>query len=129
MDWQFIGTVVAPVVQAITSVSGVIGLFLVWHQIRAGNAWNRANTQHALLANLPSLELEERVWSIVERLPRDGHRRLLPEACQFIYEDVHDWVAIKTFLNKHEQLCAAINAKTLDDRYAYDVHGVKIVRG
>jgi hypothetical protein len=126
MQWQFLGTIVAPIVQAITSLSGVVGLFLVWQQIRISNVWNRANTQHALLSNLPSLELEERLWKIVESLPQEN-RRLLPTACTIIYEDVSHWVTIKTFLNKHEQLCAAINTGTIDDRYAYDVHGVKIV--
>jgi hypothetical protein len=126
MQWQFTGTVVAPIVQAITSLSGVVGLFLVWQQIRISNAWNRANTQHALLSNLPSLELEERLWSIVETLPQED-RRILPSACPTIYGNVGHWVTIKTFLNKHEQLCAAINAGTIDDRYAYAMHGVKIV--
>ncbi|MEE9904210.1 MAG: DUF4760 domain-containing protein [Chlorobium sp.] len=127
MDWQFIGTVVAPIVQAITSLAGVVGLFFVWYQIRITNDWNRANTQHALLSNMPSQELEQSVWSTLEKLPKDEHRRLLPEACPVIFDDIANWVSVKTFLNKHEQLCAAVNAKAVKDRYAYSVHGAKVI--
>lgn len=127
MDPQFLATVVAPIVQAATSIAGVVGLFLVWHQIRVTNAWNRATTQHTLLSNLPSLELEERVWKILEPLPKDEHWRLKPDACSILYGNVSDWVVVKTYLNKHEQLCAAVCANAVNERYAYDVHGAKII--
>ncbi|WP_433766750.1 DUF4760 domain-containing protein [Pseudomonas putida] len=127
MDAQFWATIVAPIVQAATSIAGVVGLLLVWYQVRITNAWNRATTQHALLSNLPSFELEERVWKILEPLPKDDHWRLKSDACSILYKNITDWVAVKTYLNKHEQLCAAVCANAVNERYAYDVHGAKIV--
>lgn len=127
MDLHTIATDIAPIVQAITSLAGVLGLFLVWHQIRVTNEWNRANTQHTLLSNLPSKDLEDQVWKLLEPLEKDEHWHLRPNACPMIYDNISDWVAVKTYLNKHEQLCAAINANAVNERYAYDVHGAKIV--
>ncbi len=123
---HMIGTDIAPIVQAVTSFAGVIGLFLVWYQIKATNEWNRANAQHDLLSNLPSWELETRVWQILEPLERDEHWHLNEIACPKIYENISDWVAVKTYLNKHEELCAAIGSNAVSERYAYNMHGAKI---
>lgn len=125
MTLDFLASTVAPIVQGIASMVGVAGLLLVWLQIRATNHWNRANTQHMLLTNLPSQELENAVWTLVEELPRES-KALTDEASEAIYASVNDWTNVKTFLNKFEQLCAAINSNSVDDRYAYSMHGAKI---
>lgn len=126
MGLEEFATNVAPTIQAVTSIIGMAGIILVWHQIRISNDWNRANTQHVMLSNMPSQELEKELWSLVTRLPTDAECRLTAEAPPIIYSDPISWVCVRTFLNKHEQLCAAINAKTVNDRYAYDVHGARV---
>jgi hypothetical protein len=127
MNIQILGTVVAPLVQAITSLAGVIGLFLLWHQIKETNKWNRINNQHTMLSNLPSQDLTRQIWTLVEKLPRDSHWRLNTESAPIIYNNISDWVCVKIFLNKIEQLCAAINSTAVDAGYAYKVHGATVV--
>lgn len=127
MDLNYWATTVAPLVQSLTSLAAVLGLYLVWYQIKVTNQWNRANTQHQLLSNLPSQELEEHVWNLVESLSRDHNGRLEKSCAATIYAHVENWVAVRTYLNKFEQLCTAVNAKALDNRYAYDMHGAKVI--
>ncbi len=43
-------------------------------------------------------------------------------AAKEIFNDIDSPVCVKTFLNKYEHICAAINSKTVDDSYAYYVH-------
>lgn len=120
-------TDIVPIIRSITSFFGVVGVWLVWRQIKLTNTWNRINTQHSLLSNLPSLELESYVWQMYEKLQKTSEGSVVSEESKQIYENIDDWVRLKTFLNKFEQLCAAVNAKAMDERYAYDVHGDKVV--
>ncbi len=127
MTLHDIATDIAPIVQAVTSIAGVLGVWFLWRQIKITNVWSRANTQHSLLSNLPTQELEKHVWILFEKLPKNPRGCLHEDAAPTIYNCVDDWVCVKTFLNKFEQLSAAVNAKVVDERYAYDVHGVKVV--
>ena len=80
MHIQFVGAVLAPIIQAASSLAVVVGLFLVRHQIRVTNDWCRANTQHALLSSVPALELEGQLRDLLERYETDEHWRLHPDA-------------------------------------------------
>lgn len=148
MTWSQIATEVAPIVQSVAALFGVVGLFLVWRQVKVAarqlelsreqinltveqmrqqNRWNKINTQHMLLSALPSTEAEREMWRIVEKY-KDGESWTLPsEACSKLYDDIDAWLIVKNFVNCHERLCAAISANSLADDYAYSVHGAKII--
>ncbi len=117
---------VVPVLQLAISIIGVIGVYLLWYQIKTTHLWNKANSQHVLLSNLPSQEDEAFVWKLVEASEKDHKGAITEMASREIYENLDNWVKLKSFLNKFEQLCAAINAKTVDESYAYAVHSARI---
>ncbi|MBS0467694.1 MAG: DUF4760 domain-containing protein [Proteobacteria bacterium] len=155
MDWDFVGTIIAPIVQAFASLIGVVGLVLVWLQIRETknqlsatreqiklNAdqfalsveqmrqqtkWQQINTQHTLLSVLPTQETERALWAVVERYRNPPSWQFPREACSKLYDNIEEWITIKTFVSAFERLCAAINANSLDDDYAYSVHGAKVI--
>lgn len=53
-------------IQLIISCLVVASIILLWDQIRLTNIWNKANTQHLFLADLPSEDLERRFLNIYE---------------------------------------------------------------
>ena len=117
---------IVPIIQLLASFAGVGGLILLWYQIKLTNAWNKANSQHQMLSNLPSKEDEAFVWKLLEPLTKDESGSITEEAAQAIYSSIDNWVRVKAFLNSFEQLCAAINAGTIDENYAYSVHSARI---
>ena len=117
---------VVPILQLIVSLAGVGGLVLLWYQIKSTHLWNKANSQHQLLSNLPTREDEAFVWNLLEPLAKDEWGSVTEESAKEIYSSIDSWVRVKAFLNCFEQLCAAINAKTIDENYAYSVHSARI---
>ncbi|WP_299871700.1 DUF4760 domain-containing protein [uncultured Cocleimonas sp.] len=117
---------IVPILQLLVSFVGVVGLVLLWYQIRLTHQWNKANSQHALLSNLPDEDHEKRFWKIIEDLDVEENGALTKESADKIYSNSDHWVCVKQFLNKFEQLCAAVNAQTIDDNYAYSVHSARI---
>lgn len=116
---------VIPMVQSFISLIGIVGLFLVWYQIKMTNAWNKVNTQHSLLGDLPTEE-QERRFAEIYRKYKQSDDAISIQAAEEIYKILDEDTCIKYVLNKFEQLCAAINANTIDENYAYAVHAAKI---
>lgn len=117
---------VVPILQVLISFIGVGGVFLLWYQIRTTNKWNKANSQHSMLSNLPSQEIEICVWNIVDKLEKDDTGSITEKSAAKVYENIENWVKVKSFLNSFEHLCAAINAKSIDEDYSYSVHSARI---
>ncbi|WP_207204501.1 hypothetical protein [Nitrosomonas eutropha] len=80
MSLQEFSRDMVPLLQLVISLIGTAGLYLVWMQIRQTNIWNRANSQHTLLASLPDQNHEKSFWNIVEKLGRDETRAI---TCKF----------------------------------------------
>lgn len=117
---------VVPILTMLISLAGMIGLYLVWCQIKQTNSWNKINTQHTLLSDLPTEEQEKRFLEIYRGYKSSSDVTSKENAAE-IYNDLDKHVCIKTVLNKYEHLCAAINAKTIDDDYAYSVHSARVI--
>lgn len=100
---------------------------LTVEQMRQQNVWNRISAQHMLLSVLPSPDAERELWKVVEKYAGKSSWKLPLAACDQLYDALDDWVTIKTFVNGHERLCAAISANSLDEDYAYSVHGAKVI--
>ncbi|WP_413664773.1 DUF4760 domain-containing protein [Microbulbifer sp. CNSA002] len=117
---------IVPILQLLVSSAGVVGIILLWYQIKSTHQWNKASSQHALLSNLPNQDHEATVWKIVDNLEKSEDGSITENASKEIYSDIDTWTCIRFFLNKFEQLCAAVNANALDDSYAYSVHSAKV---
>ena len=155
MDWNFAGTIVAPIVQAAAATAGVIGLVFVWIQIRETRnqlslardqlklsvdhlaltvdqmkqqtMWNQVHAQHTLLSVLPSADAERELWKVVGKYRAAPSWQFPHDACARLYDEIDDWMTIKGFITCFERLCAAISANSLDDGYAYSVHGARVI--
>lgn len=119
-------TDVIPVIQGVISFIGIIGLYFVWFQIKQTNAWNKINTQHALLSDLPSEDQERRFAEICKN-NANNNGIISKEAAKIIFDNISEKGCIVSVLNKLEHICAAINAKSLDENYAYAVHSARII--
>jgi len=104
-----------------------VQLQLKVEQMRQQNEWNRINAQHILLSALPSPAEERDLWKVIEEYVDKPSWQLPLSACDKLYDCLDDWVTIKNFINGHERLCAAISAHSLDEDYAYSVHGAKVM--
>ena len=118
---------VVPILQFAASFLGIVGLGLVWHQIRLTNSWNRVNTQHALLSIMADENLEKRFWIVHDKYTKNSSGVLTEQTAEEIYSNIEDWTCVKTFLNKHEYFCAAVEASTIEDNYAYSVHAPRVI--
>lgn len=126
MTLNSFSTDVVPILQLAVSLFGVVTIVLLWHQIRLTNLWNKVNTQHNLLFDLPSEDLEKRFICEFEALEKNDDGSITESAASDIFSDIEKRVCVKTFLNKYEHICAAINSETIDDTYAYSVHSDRV---
>lgn len=117
-----------PALELFVSVLALGSLLLVWWQIRQATTWNRLQTHHNLLSYLSGAELEEEVFRIIAQVGVDDQRRISRDACTRILETPTWFVPVKTFLNKFEHLCSAINVGAVDERYAFSVHAARVVQ-
>ena len=124
---------VVPILTLLIALPGVIGIILVYLQLRIAqkqiqlnNLWNRTQAQHTLLDNLPDEDHEGRFWKLYKKY-KDEFGVVSKSSAQEIYSEIDDWVCAKTYMNKFETLCAAINRGYVDFEYAYHVHSAKIV--
>ena len=86
-------TNVIPVIQAAISFIGIMGLYFVWFQIKQTNAWNKINTQHALLSDLPS-EDQERRCAEISKNKGDNNGIICQESAKNIYDNLNEKVCI-----------------------------------
>ena len=119
--------VVAQVVSAIATCFGSLGVVLLWQQIKETNKWNCVNTQHALVTLSLSYESERLVFETLERYGVGPTLTVPAGKYKEIRNKIGDWAVLRTFLNIHEQLCAAVNTQTLDEEYAYRVHNARVI--
>jgi len=148
MDWTYLATVASPIVQAIAAFFGVLGVFLVWRQVREAarqveltreqvnlsveqmrqqNVWNKIQTQHMLLSILPTPDVEREMLQVVQKYREKPSWQFPQNACERLYADLNDWLIAKSYISAYERWCAAISANSVDEDYAYSVHGAKIV--
>ena len=115
-------TNVVPVINMVIAGLGLLSLLGLFWQIRETRLWNKINTQHNLVDNLPTQDLERQVYVALAKfqIPRDG--TISEAAATALYDDIESFLAVKTFLNKFEVMCAAINLGSIDADYAYAVH-------
>ncbi len=126
MTLEYFSKNIVPILTLLMSGVGVISLILVWHQIRLANIWNKLNTQNTLLANLPKEEHEKYVWGILSDVDKDLDGNISEKSAADVYDDNDKFISIKGFLNSFEIVCAALNAGSIDEDYAYSVHGARI---
>lgn len=111
----------AMVVQSVASVLGLLALLFLALQLRQTRIWNRLDTQHQLVSScLPGASQELDVWKLLDGKERvDGN--LTQKAAKALYANVESWAPIKVCLSQFERFCAAVNAKAVDEDYAYSV--------
>lgn len=117
---------VVPILQLVTGVAGLVGLVLVWRQIRQTDLWNRASAGHALLAELPDEEHDRRFLDACRKFAGGPDIPLSSAQCVQLFESV-ERTCVTHYLNKHEYLCVAIEAGIVDDEYAYNMHSARVV--
>jgi len=120
-------TNVVPILQLIVSGLGLTSLFLIWHQIKLATQWNKFKAHHDLLGYLPDEHLE---LSALKALEGVGCERDVPmprTLAARLYEDMSTFVIVKTFLNKYEHFCSAINVRAIDEEHAYSIHAGRVV--
>jgi Domain of unknown function (DUF4760) len=118
---------IIPILQLIVSALGLTSLFLIWHQIKLATQWNKFKAHHDLLSYLPDEHLE---MAALKALEAEGCERDVPVSrplADRLYENATAFVTIKTFLNKYEHFCSAINVRAVDEEHAYSIHAGRVL--
>lgn len=118
---------IVQILQLIVSILGLMSLYLVWYQIRQAIRWNRVTNHQMLLGYLPGEELERAVLGILTKYSAVRDTEISHQIAEKLYLDVDAFVAIKSYLNKYEHFCAAINAGAVDEEHAYALHSGRVV--
>jgi hypothetical protein len=118
---------VVPILQLGVAGVGLVSFILIWYQIKQAAQWNRVATHNSLLSYLPGQELEKDVLETLAQhsVPRDTPIPMAVAAQ--LFANPAAFVRVKTFLNKYEHFCAAINAGAVDEQHAYALHCGRVV--
>jgi len=116
-----------PIIQASLGLLGLASLVFVWLSLKRTAKFNKVNTQHSLLSDLPSPELDEQFHTILEEVGLGLQDPITEDHAQDLLANIHKYIVIKNYINKYEHICAAINLGFVDDEYAYRVHSARIL--
>ena len=117
-----------PILQLIVLTFGLISLALLWWQIRRTTKWNKLQAHHDFFRDKPSANAEKQMLEVLDRLQIDRYVPLTAEQAEQLFDDTDASFAVKCWLNEFEDLCAAINAGTVDRDYAYALETQRVVR-
>src|SRR5690242_14255192 len=112
---------IVPILQLVISAFGLVSLFLVWHQIKLATQWNKFKAHHDLLGYLPDEKLEKEVLQALEAAGSARDTQISRDLANELYDDAEKFVIVKTFLNKYEHFCSAINVHAIDEEHAYSL--------
>ena len=116
-----------PVIQISLGLLGLISLVFMWLSLKRTAKFNKVSTQHSLLSDLPSPELDEEFHRILREARLQLQDPISKDIVKYLLDDVHKYVIVKNYINKYEHICAAINLGFIDEEYAYRVHSARIL--
>lgn len=126
---------VIPIIAAIFSGVSLVSLLLLWQQIKQATdnsrqalVWNRNNAHHTFFANTPNPERERKLAEEMKRIQLDPDSPLTNDLVTKVKEDAFVALALRQYLNEFEELCAAVNAGTVDEDLAFCLDSSKTVR-
>jgi len=119
---------IAPTVQAITSVLGLLSLVLLWWQIRKTNDWNRVSATFGLmdLDRFESLEQTaiKRCEAINIKIPSE----LTEDEAKKIRSDHTAYHAVKPFIMFIDRICVSVHTGFSDREVVTFTYG-PLIRG
>jgi hypothetical protein len=118
---------VVPVLQLGIAALGLVSLVLVWLQIRQATKWNRFKAHHDLLGYVPDEQLDKEVLRVISTLGVGRDQGLPRPLASQLYDDIDAFVTVKTFINKYEHFCSAINVRAVDEEHAYSLHAGRVI--
>jgi len=116
-----------PIIQMSLGLLGLVSLVFMWLSLKRTAKFNKVSTQHALLSDLPSPELDEEFHRILREAGLQLQDPISKDIVKDLLDDVHKYVTVKNYINKYEHICAAINLGFIDEEYAYRVHSARIL--
>lgn len=116
-----------PIIQTFFGLIGSGSLVVVWISLKQTAKFNKVNTQHSLLSDLPSPELDKQFHAILEEVGLGLQDPITEDLVEDLLTDIEKYIIIKNYINKYEHICAAINLGFVDDEYAYRVHSARIL--
>jgi hypothetical protein len=121
-------TDIAPAVQAITSVLGLLSLVLVWWQIRKTNAWNRVSATFALMELERFESLEKAAIEACRKIKIKIPSELTNAHAKKIRSDAAAYHAVKPFIMFIDKICVSVQAGFSDKDLVSFTYG-PIIRG
>jgi len=116
-----------PVIQISLGLLGLVSLVFMWLSLKRTAKFNKVSTQHSLLSDLPSPELDEEFHRILREAGLQLQDPMSKDTAKDLLDDVHKYVIVKNYINKYEHICAAVNLGFIDEEYAYRVHSARIL--
>ncbi|HYC72060.1 MAG TPA: DUF4760 domain-containing protein [Opitutaceae bacterium] len=130
--------IIATVISALSLILLLLGLRslqLLEKQIevaarsaRESMIWNRNNAHHVFFSNTPNPEKDKALVREMKRLNLDPDGPITNEHLEVIKGDVEFILAMRHYLNELEELCAAVNAGTVDEELAYALDSSIVTR-
>lgn len=120
----------APILQLLVSVLGLISLFLLWGQIRQTTLWNKLRTQQTFLSHT-TLKLQQELQQAAKKVDVTLKARVDPlseSEIQRLWDDDDAYHALMRLLNDLETTCTAIHVGIVDPEVAYSAHGIRVTR-
>jgi hypothetical protein len=117
---------------------GTLSIVLLWAQFRESNIWNRLISYHQFFSEVPSpprAQLLMRVLSMEPGIeaPPSAYQPLSTEQVERIWSDKGDngrppaKEIVRAYLNDFEHFCGAINVGLVDEEYARELRGTRVI--
>lgn len=131
---QFTRDELLQLLEAIFQALGVVGLILLWAQLRHTATLNKLIAYHRYFHDLPSGEKVKALYEALDRLKLKVPMWQVPftdKETQIVLADTAPVpsaeLAIRDYLNDFEEFAAAVNSGFVDDDYAYHIESARPV--
>lgn len=117
---------------------GTLSVFLLWVQMRQANTWNRVTTYHQFFPEFPATAKREAVRKGFGRVlgyshPPTFYRPISGADARKVNEDPGTpdepplGTHLRWYLNEFELFCGAINCGMVDEEYARELQGSRVI--
>lgn len=118
---------------------GGLSIVLLWAQMRQTAVWNKHQTYHQFFSELPA---REKVLAVRQSLATFGIQRVITRGMPLTVDEVRAILAehkteadngltavraMRDYLNDFEEFCAAVNRGLVDDEYARQLEGSRVI--
>lgn len=119
--------VYVPVIALFVSSLSLVSLFLLWWQVKKTVDWNKLSATRDYYKDLPSDQEEKDLQASLRAIKIDPYVKMTEQQVEIVFADFDLFMKVKFYLNKYEVFCSAVSSGMIEEDFARDIAGDKVV--